>query len=568
MAYEYRSGSQTLELPNPYKAENQIRFFLGAIYIAAAIGLLLLFRARMSEGWNASSLIPLLCSVFLLMYAIVLIARGMMQLRFFFGRDRPGELLPSEANNAAPAKHSGADYLREIIRRGALHFPEPNGALNGLLYHLQPNLIFAPLPLRNLAQQQFRTALTALAILASFLMSWLLLSQHGYDQILGAFYLVLATIIVFKPVKDSGTANPSNVLPVLLILAAVVGPVLITLLHPPTNLFTGIQFFGATLAVLLLIAIGTTLFVLALRSQLGNLPPASSSMHQLAASMNCQPSQLIDELSRKLQEQWQEQIPNREYLKSTPQINLSTEASGTFAAEMLEESQPIPEHKSMPRNFREFWHDPKRRSPLILQLFGASLLLVAALLICIGASLNTIERVMQAPSSIANFTLFAFTFFIAGHHCFKGAHLLFGRFDFESKIYWFECNGSYQVASLDFGNVLSDRLKTRKNLINIETATVRVWIVELYSCAFDASLVGRPWARYATAMIGCKQEAQVLAESLVAFAQDQSIVVAPTSAHDAQKAHAMASLGTGTAAGTRDSVAAIAALNNADKPSE
>ena len=31
VTYEYRSGSQTLELPNPYLVENQIRFVTGGL---------------------------------------------------------------------------------------------------------------------------------------------------------------------------------------------------------------------------------------------------------------------------------------------------------------------------------------------------------------------------------------------------------------------------------------------------------------------------------------------------------------------------------------------------------
>jgi hypothetical protein len=41
-------------------------------------------------------------------------------------------------------------------------------------------------------------------------------------------------------------------------------------------------------------------------------------------------------------------------------------------------------------------------------------------------------------------------------------------------------------------------------------------------------------------MVGRKDEAQLLAEELAAFAQEQSAVVAPTARQDAQKVEAMA----------------------------
>ena len=45
MAYEYRSGSQSLELPNPYAIENRIRFLVGAVFGVIGIGLLFVARA-------------------------------------------------------------------------------------------------------------------------------------------------------------------------------------------------------------------------------------------------------------------------------------------------------------------------------------------------------------------------------------------------------------------------------------------------------------------------------------------------------------------------------------------
>jgi len=561
MSYEYRSGSQTLEVPNPYAVENKIRFLTGGVFFLAGVSLLFLFRNRMQGGWNVSSLIPLFFSILLLANAVSIIAHGMMQLRFFFGRDRPGTLIPSELPQVNPQGQQVTSYLKEIVRRGALHFPEPQGAINGLLHHLQPDLIFAPRPLRVLAQNQFVTAITSFAILASFLVSWLLLSGQHYDQMIGAIYLLLSLIIIFKPINQNGAANPSVVLPIILVVLAVVAPVVIILRKPSTAMLGDMQFFGATFLVLLLIGVGTSIFFFALRRQLGKLPAASSSMHQLSVSMNCQPNQLYDELSRRLQEKWIEQIPNREYSNLRPDLNLSTEASGTFAVELMQETQPMSAQQTLPRTIKECWSDSKYQLVLVLQAFGAGLLIIATALITYGAWVNTFPHFFESPSALMNIILFSATFYAAGYYCFKGAHKLFGRFDFESKIYWFECNGNYQIASLDYGNVLSDRLKTRKSIVNIETATLRVWVVEIYSTAFD-SLSSNKWGRYATAMMGRKQDAQLLAESLAAFAQEQSIVVAPTASQDAKKAMDMARLGLDTNTLTPDATKIAAGLSD------
>jgi hypothetical protein len=147
---------------------------------------------------------------------------------------------------------------------------------------------------------------------------------------------------------------------------------------------------------------------------------------------------------------------------------------------------------------------------------------------------------------------------VIGRYCFTGAHKLFGRFDFDSLVYWVECRGNYQVASANFGNVISDRLHTQKSLINIETATLRVWLVELQSVVF-----GKDGRRYIRAMIGKKDEAQALAEHLIAFAGNQSVIVAPTAREDADKVASMARLAT-AAAGVAALEAAAGALVGPD----
>jgi hypothetical protein len=63
------------------------------------------------------------------------------------------------------------------------------------------------------------------------------------------------------------------------------------------------------------------------------------------------------------------------------------------------------------------------------------------------------------------------------------------------------------------------------------------------------------------ALIGLKEEAQALAESLAEFARDQSIVVAPSSQQDVRKIAAMAAVGAqGAAPLTGAQVAALASV--------
>ena len=537
MAYEYRSGSQSFELPNPYGIENRVRFAVGSLFAVIGIGLLFVARARLAAGWNVATLLPLVGAVALLAYAVRIVAVAMSQLRFFFGRERPTSLtgeLAAEQEGTSP----GARELQETVRRGALQFPEPQGAINGVLYNLQRDLIYAPAPLQWLVQTQFRIAMVVAAVTLAFLISLLLLGRRDYGEWLGVLYLGLTTLIVLRPMRVAdGPERVSDQLPVVLAVLAVIAPVALTLVGPVLPSIAGARVLLATGCMLLATGAGATLFILALRAQLGAPPPASTSMHQLAVSMNCQPAQVMDELARRLQDGWREQIPNRRYIVARSDINLTQETSGSFACDQLEESQPFPAQPGVGAGLAECWRDPARKHALLLQLFGAALLVLSAAIVGYGAVYHTVNLIVHAPASAFNTLIFAGVCAIVGDYCFRGAHVLFGRFDFESVLYWVELRGNYQVASLDYGNVLQDRLKTRKNLINIETATLRVWVVELSCVAF-----GKDGGRIVRAMTGRKEEAQALAESLARFAQEQSVVIAPTGQQDVAKLAGMARL--------------------------
>lgn len=567
MTYEYRSGSQTLELPNPYLVENQIRFITGGIWLLVGIGLLFVTRQRLLGGWQASAALPLLSSLFLLTYGVRIVVVALMQLRFFFGRDRPQNLtvnlapLQSAAVGEAsipelPPDRYGAtaqaQALTETIRRGALPFSEPRGPLNGLLHRWHRDLIYAVAPLRREAQNQFHVAVIVAAVGVALLASWVLATAATSLQWLTLAYFVLTTAVVLKSLQSgSSPAERPELLPVLLIVTAILAPVALALIGPALWPLGGLRPFGATLFLLASAGIAATLFFVALRAQLGPPPPASSSVHQVALSMNCHPAQLSEELARTLQTQWREQIPNRRYLAMQPQINTAAQGSGSFVSEVLEETQPFPLSAKPPTSLAECLDDSARRPVLFLQLYGAALLVIAALCLAALAWWYTPERLARSPASLFNLLAYVAGGFVIGRYCFTGAHLLFGRFDFDSLVYWVECRGNYQVASANFGNVLSDRLHTQKSLINVETATLRVWLIELQSVVF-----GKDGRRYIRAMMGKKDEARALAESLVAFAGNQSVVVAPTAHADAEKVASMARLATASAEAAALDVAA------------
>ena len=578
MAYEYRSGSQTLELPNPYTIENRIRFITGSIFAVAGFALLLAARHDFLGRSYESGVFPIVIGLGLMAYGALIIVGGLTQLRFFFGRERPGtitvNMAPLQQSQPAqtherpipevPSNQEGesdpARALEETIRRGALPFAEPKGPLNGVLYRLYRELIYAVPPLQRLAQKQFRIAVTVCAVLLAFALSWILATQAILLQRLAIVFFAIAVFSVLLPLDSEADPNPEKIrlFTVFLVAAAVLLPALLMLFYP--HPIQGLHPALATLLLLILTGSAAALFFNALRAQLGEPPPASSSVHQVAMSMNCHPSQLSEELARTLQSNWREQIPNRHYMNKQPQINTAQQGSGKFDAEVLEETQPLPVKSKPPQSFPECLADPVRRPVLWLQLFGAALLIFSAVGLAFAAWWYTTGRLETQYAAFLNLMTYIVVAFAVGRYCFNGGHRLFGRFDFESVVYWVECRGTYQVASAGFGNVLSDRIHTKKSVINVETATLRAWVVELQTIVFS-----KDGKRYIRAMMGRKDEARDMAEALVAFAGTQSVVVAPTSSIDVEKIAGMAQLSTSPpGAVSRETLAA--ALPNSDSP--
>jgi len=171
MAYDYSSESKLLELPNPYQLQNRVLWLCAAILLAA--GITSLFWAQGAMQQNALRLVaaPLLAGVAMLAAAIVCGATAARRIRFFFGRGRPASLapeIPVGATGGSPA----ADHVKELLRQGGLTYPEPQGAIEGLLYHWAPTLITAPREVQEQARRYVFNLAAIGATLLSFVVSY------------------------------------------------------------------------------------------------------------------------------------------------------------------------------------------------------------------------------------------------------------------------------------------------------------------------------------------------------------------------------------------------------------
>ncbi|NOT18142.1 MAG: zinc ribbon domain-containing protein [Sulfuriferula sp.] len=525
MSYEYSSESRSLDLPNPFKIENYFYFGAGGILFIAAISLLLLSRHGLSDHLSFWSLLPLLMGVFLLFSSINYWRKALMQLRFFFGRGEP-KSLAEDLSIDQVGSGQGADALKETLRQNALVFQEPQGALNGLLYTWIPQLIYAPHPIQLIAQRQFQIGLAVGVTIISLLVSVLALANAQASSWMGVFYYAFTIFLLVKPLKQGTAAEADLGINGLvgLVVFAIFGPVIIPWISRGLPDLSWLSLNWQVFLLLLAVLGAVVLFFVALIKQM--IPPPATTMacEQQALSMNSHPKQLLDELERALQTDWTEKIPNRRYARIFPEIN---NGAGSFHSEMLEETQPMPCTDFRAIDFASSFALPRYRWLMWLNSMGLIFVLSGALAVVIfSALLNPAHLV----SGVTGFLAFGAAMLLVGDFCFKAGHVLWGRFDFQSELIWVEMTGNYQSAKLDYGNQFTDRIKTEKQVINIETMTMRVWVAQLETVAF-----GKNSQRWLIGMRGLPDKARYLSQHLSQFAADQSIIVAPASGADMQK---------------------------------
>ncbi|MEO5734248.1 MAG: hypothetical protein ABIN96_11605, partial [Rubrivivax sp.] len=378
MSYDYSSESKLLELPNPYRLQNRLLWLCGTLLMAA--GVLSLYWARDELQGQAllSAAAPLLTGLFLLGAGLSCAATAARRLRFFFGRGRPASLAP-ELPPGATGGSEAADQVKEILRQGGLTYPEPQGAVEGILYHWSPTLITAPQVVQALAQRTMFNLAAIAATLLSFGVSFLLFGGDSTRPWIAILYFLFGGFFILKPVLSATRARLTNLSLTALIAAAVLGPVAIGLLGPRLPPLGGFTLTLQTTLMLCVALVASGLAMAAVLAQVDGAPQTRASVEQSRVSMNAPPASLMDELDRTLQSEWTERIPNRRYARIDPQTPAGTR-SGSFAGELLDETQPLPVAGTRAPSFGAALGDHRHRGLLLLDLYGTLLTLAAVAL--------------------------------------------------------------------------------------------------------------------------------------------------------------------------------------------
>lgn len=530
MTYEYGSESKRLELPNPYRLQNRLLWLCATLLVAAGILSLLWAQRALEVSALRLAAAPLLAGLLLLSAGGFAAATAATRLRFFFGRGRPASLapdIPAGATGGSPA----ASAVKELLRQGGLVYPEPQGAIEGLLYHWAPRLITAPNEVQLIARRTMFNLLAIAATLASFAFSWFVFGNAVTRPWIGLLYFAFGLVFLLRPVLSQHKARVTSLSLVGLIAVAILGPVAIGLVAaklPPLGAFT---LDTQTFVMLATALVACTLAMVAILAQVDEAPQTRASVEQQRLSMNAPPQTLMDELDRKMQTGWTERIPNRRYARIDPITTAATPA-GNFAGELFEESQPLPISGTAAPTLASALAAPRHRALLLLDLYATVLVIVAILM--------TLRFVRDfdagAPWQENRYSLVgtsAILFFVAAF-CFQAAARLWGRFNFESVLTWVEMVGSFQTSRIGTGNNFTSRMNTENNVVRTEAMTLRVWRARVESVVF-----GKDEARQVTAMFSTELEARALAAELMQFARGQSVLVAPFSGEDQSRIAAL-----------------------------
>ncbi|HEY4317848.1 MAG TPA: zinc ribbon domain-containing protein [Herbaspirillum sp.] len=531
MSYEFNPESPVFEFPNPYKVENLSLIISGSFATLAGVATMLSVRERISHGPDGRALAVIGIAVALLLFGIFLLARAFTQLRYFFGRNRPESLAPLVATDQ-DGDSNAAVFYKETLRQNAIAFHEPKGALNGLLYSWLQHLIFAPDVIQRTAQTQFYNFLALVATLLSYLLCWLMFGQGPASSWIGLAYAAFGFSQIVRPMvkqfrPTSGpVVNATNVGSgslIFLIVLAVLGPVILAMAAAHLPDLDGLSINGALLVALLCAIAGCGVFGLALKNQLQPLPQAVGSARVTeTVTMNAHPNKLIEELDRILMDHWYSRIPNRRYTRRSPAVNGQ---QGKFSAEIFEETQPRPQANRTAANVAHAWSMPQFRWLTVLT--GLAMLFLA---------MGTLSAVFAAHDILGHEQVstsagFALSQIFVGMFCYRAAHVLWGRFDFVSTLTWVDINGSFESARVNIGNQVTGNVQTTKNVINIESMTMRVWVSEI-----DTVIFGKDAQRQLIGMRGLQGIANELAATLKNFGEARSMIVAPGSAMDFERA--------------------------------
>ncbi|KFC72632.1 cold-shock protein [Massilia sp. LC238] len=543
MSYEFNSADSLLnDFPNPFKFTNTFMFVTAAILMVGAIHVTLTAKQLFQTQSDTLAAVTLGLAMVLGGVSVKMLIKALSQVRFWLGRKFPNGLageLPVKACGVGV----GTEELLDTMRHRALDFPEPKGALNGVLYSLVKDLITSPTPIQAAAVLHFHSLLSMAALLLSLTVSYFVFAGTPHEGVASWLFLPMSGLSLLTPFMQqdrlsmdatpdaqaqASTANGALWKLVGLVFFSIMAPVVIprvlpALSIPPMWIAPALLLVGSLIASLL--------FFFALTARLDRASHTDVSCEQTTIAMNCAPAQLWTTISRDFQSSWERSIPNRAYANIPPDV--SEGERGSFGGYIVEETQPVPTSTTQ---FRTWGEAVKVTSSRLLLALGAWGVICAAAASSIAAYYASNFETMQRMQ-ISRVMLVVVALCLVVVLCHKTAHLLWSRMQFKSRIYWIETSGTYQTSKIAIGNQFKGHTQSSSTLTRIEDATLRVWVTDIVSVVF-----GKDGRRSIIAMASADGVAKSMADRLKAFAADQSSVATPTAHRDLERAQSIGAL--------------------------
>lgn len=539
MTYEFTAGDSIAnDVPNPYKIENVFLLVASLGLAGAAVSVLMAARTYFQgEDLKLAGATLLLATVLLGASAKFLI-QALSHLRFFLGRKHPRGLATELATHKF-GLGKGAEKVMETMRDGSIEFPEPHGALNGLLYTIIKPLITAPPPLQVAAVQHFHALVGMIALLLSMLVSYIFAAGSEYEGVVSWFYLPLSGLSIASPflkkakqTTDANKAVDSNAMMWKLfglIVFAVVGPVAIPH-HLPAYHVPPMWIAPALMVATS--AVASIMFLGSLFSKLDDVAQTSVSCERALVSMNCHPAQLWMKLSSDFQTQWVRNIPNRAYANVPPGATASDR--DRFQGYILEETQPTPFNNIGEDSARQAIKDKHTRWLIALSVWGMFVSLAGAAVAAFFAPQFDEMEMME----VSRIILITIALTATATLAFQIGHMLWSRMYFKSRLVLVAFEGTYHDAELRVGNQFTGNMQSRSTITRIEDANLRVWVTDIVSVTF-----GKEEKRFIMAMAPADGYAQSTMAGLREFASNQSSIAMPTAPADLQRAKAVVAMG-------------------------
>lgn len=540
MSYDYSSESNRLDLNNPYIFQNRILFACATALLLT--GLYLFFQVQQALRASLIGKSLLLCSigVGLSMVAVGLFMKAIQRLKFYFGRDKP-QSLAADVPIGTTGHSDQAVHLQTILRQRALIYAEPQGVLQNLLYHRFPKLLTAPIWVQQFANQYFSNVCTVFVTFLSFLMAWLFAKDPVTETCVSFIYFLMSIFWLIKPYSKEQKILLKPLHLIILMFTGIVLPILIGLLVKYLPLFLrdfllNLTFHTQVFLLLICTLVASILLLYAALSQTIDSPVTQVSNELLRLSMNSPPSSIFQEIERILQMQWTDNIPNRCYSRLEPNTPISN-FSGDFTGNLLQETQPMPIEGRNQSDTHSVFTDSTRKFLGFTDIFAVLLIGVAILFVYIFIhSFQTVQSGLTMHWVSQNWSILTGAAMMIGValFCLKNSAYLWGRFDFQSHILWVTVQGSYQTATLGTGNNFSGQMHTTNKFVRVEDMTVNIWRACIESVCFGAN---NP--RQITSMFATQKESKELANSLLDYVNNQSVLTVPESERDKHKMNAL-----------------------------